>query len=83
MELIAIIRRMDTNGDARIAYTEFAEFVRRGSGGGGGGASASYSSPARASSANRAGTYSSPLKNTSPARRSSANRTSGGGGGFR
>ena len=81
MELIAIIRRMDTNGDARIAYTEFAEFVRRGSGGGG--ASASYSSPARASSANRAGTYSSPLKNTSPARRSSANRTSGGGGGFR
>jgi len=73
MELIAIVRRMDTDGDASVNYSEFSEFVRRGSAAG---ASASYS-PARASSANRAGTYSSPLKNTSPARRSSANRTGG------
>jgi hypothetical protein len=78
MELVAIIRRIDTDGDATVNYSEFAEFMRRGSGGGGGG-SMSRSSPApRASSANRAGTYSSPLKNTSPARRSSANRTGGG-----
>ena len=78
MELVAIIRRIDTDGDATVNYSEFAEFVRRGAGGGGG-ASASMSSPPRVSSANRAGTYSSPLKNTSPARRSSANRTGGGG----
>jgi Ca2+-binding EF-hand superfamily protein len=76
MELVAIIRRIDTDGDANITYSEFAEFVRRGPGGAG--ASMARSSPARASSANRAGTYSSPLKNTSPARRSSANRTGGG-----
>jgi Ca2+-binding EF-hand superfamily protein len=75
MELLAIIRRMDTDGDAILNYSEFAEFVRRGSAGG----AAPRSSPPRASSANRAGTYSSPLKNTSPARRSSANRTGGGG----
>ena len=77
MELVAIIRRIDTDGDATVNYSEFAEFVRRGAGGGG--ASAPRSSPPRASSANRAGTYSSPLKNTSPARGSSANRTGGGG----
>merc|ERR1712166_1184691 len=78
MELIAIIRRMDTDGDASVNFTEFSEFVRRGSAGGAS-ASMSRSSPARPSSANRAGTYTSPLKNTSPARRSSANRTGGGG----
>jgi len=77
MELLAIIRRMDTDGDAVLNYSEFAEFVRRGSGGGGG-ASMARSSPARASSANRsAARNSSPLKNTSPQRRSSANRTGG------
>ena len=84
MELLAIVRRIDTDGDAILNYSEFAEFIRRGSaagGGGGAGASMARSSPARASSANRAGAYSSPLKNTSPARQSSANRTGGRGGG--
>jgi len=52
MELLAIIRRIDTDGDAIINYSEFAEFVRRGAGGGSVGASRS---PARASSANRTG----------------------------
>ena len=28
MELLAIIRRIDTDGNARINYSEFAEFVR-------------------------------------------------------
>ena len=27
-ELLAIIRRMDTDGDARLSYAEFSEFVR-------------------------------------------------------
>ena len=27
-ELLAIVRRMDTNGDAQLDYTEFAEFIR-------------------------------------------------------
>jgi hypothetical protein len=77
MDLIAIVRRIDTSGDATIDTREFAEFVRRGAGGGG------MSSPprGRASSANRSGGgYTSPLKNTSPARQSSANRTGGRGG---
>lgn len=73
MELLAIIRRIDTDGDAIINYSEFAEFVRRGSAGAG--ASMARSSPVRASSANRAGTYSSPLKSSSPARRTSAVRS--------
>jgi len=68
---------MDTDGDAVVNYSEFAEFIRRGSAGGGASASMSRSSPARASSANRTGGRgnTSPLKNTSPARQSSANRT--------
>lgn len=75
MELLAIVRRMDTDGDATVNYNEFAEFVRRGSAGGAG-ASMARSSPARASSANRTNT--SPLKSRgSPARQSSANRTAG------
>jgi len=63
MELLAIIRRFDTDGDAVVNYTEFAEFVRRAfpspSVGG---------SPPRASSANRTAGRgnTSPLKNTSP-----------------
>ena len=28
LELLAIIRRMDTDGDATVNYTEFADFVR-------------------------------------------------------
>jgi Ca2+-binding EF-hand superfamily protein len=71
MELLAIIRRIDTDGDACIIYSEFAEFVRpaipvpR---------SVSYAPPARSSSAYRAGN-SSPLKNTSPVRSFSAQRS--------
>ena len=71
MELLAIIRRIDTDGDACIVYSEFAEFVRpsvpapR---------SVAYSPPVRSSSAYRAGN-SSPLKNTSPSRSFSAQRS--------
>jgi Ca2+-binding EF-hand superfamily protein len=66
MELVAIIRRIDTDGDATVNTSEFAAFMRRGAGG-----SIAPSSPprARASSANRTSGYTSPLKNTSPARR--------------
>jgi Ca2+-binding EF-hand superfamily protein len=78
MELLAIIRRIDTDGDAIVNYSEFAEFVRRGAGGSG---APARSSPARASSANRIGGNSSPLKNSSAARQSSANRTGGRRGG--
>jgi len=53
MELLAIIRRMDTDGDAVIVYSEFSEFVR-----------AAFpaprlapSPPPRPASAARAGTY--------------------------
>ena len=28
IELLAIVRRMDTNGDAQLDYTEFSEFIR-------------------------------------------------------
>ena len=71
MELLAIIRRIDTDGDAVIVYSEFAEFVRpsipapR---------SIACPPPARCSSALRAGN-SSPLKNSSPQRSFSAQRT--------
>ena len=82
MELIAIVRRIDTSGDATIDTSEFAAFMRRGVGGGGGGGMTSSPPRGRASSANRSGGgYTSPLKNTSPARQSSANRTGGGRGG--
>lgn len=74
MELLAIIRRIDTDGDAILNYSEFAEFVRR-----------AYPSPGparpsppspRAASASRGNT--SPLKSRgSPARGGSANRTGG------
>lgn len=73
MELLAIIRRMDTDGDAVIIYSEFAEFVRRAFPSPG----PSRPSPPRASSANRFAGNTSPLKNTSPARGGSANRTGG------
>ena len=73
MELLAIIRRMDTDGDAVLSYSEFAEFVRRAFPSPAGG----RSSPPRASSANRTAGNTSPLKNTSPARGGSANRTGG------
>jgi hypothetical protein len=49
MELLAIIRRMDTDGDAILVYSEFAEFVRP------------ISPAPRATSANRS-SYTSPLK---------------------
>jgi len=77
MELLAIIRRMDTDGDAILVYSEFAEFIRplspipRGSPP----RSSPPRSPIRAASANRS-SYTSPLKSSGAARASSANRTS-------
>ena len=78
MELVAIIRRIDCDGDATVSTSEFAAFMRPGAGG----ASAAPSSPprGRASSANRTSGYTSPLKNTSPARGSSAARSGARGG---
>jgi len=70
MELLAIIRRIDTDGDACITYSEFAEFVR----------SANPaprmvpSPPPRATSASRY-RATSPLKSSSPARAYSASRS--------
>lgn len=70
-ELLAIIRRIDTDGDARLSYSEFAEFMRSS----GGSFAPASSSPARARSAgNRrltSSSYSSPLKASSPPRRTS------------
>lgn len=70
LELLAIVRRIDTDGDAVILYSEWAEFVR-----------AAYpaprplaSTPPRPSSAARYGA-SSPLKSSSPIRPSSAGRS--------
>lgn len=69
LELLAIVRRIDTDGDAIILYSEWAEFVR-----------AAYpaprplaSTPPRPSSAVRFGS-SSPLKSSSPVRAQSASR---------
>ena len=71
LELLAIVRRVDTDGDANIVYSEFAEFVRpivpvpR---------PLSYPPPPRPMSPVRTGT--SPLKTSSPARSYSAGRPS-------
>ena len=92
MELLAMVRRIDTDGDAIILYSEWAEFVR-----------AAYpaprplastpprpasasryrsssplksSSPVRSSSAARVGRYSSPVRPLPPARSISPSRTS-------
>ena len=71
MELLAIIRRIDTDGDSTVTYSEFADFIRplaplpR---------PVTYEPPARYSSPQRM-THSSPLKNTSPARSFSAQRS--------
>ena len=78
MELLAIIRRMDTDGDAILVYSEFAEFVRPLSAVAPRSGSPIRSSPpreARASSANRT-SYTSPLKSSAGARSASVNRTS-------
>jgi Ca2+-binding EF-hand superfamily protein len=71
MELIAIIRRLDTDGDAVISYSEFSEFMRP-----------AYPMPspaqARPSTPPRRSSQmnnSSPLKSSTPARARSANRT--------
>lgn len=69
MELIATVRRIDTDGDANILYSEWAEFLRP--------AFPSprpptSSSPIRSSSPART----SPLKSSSPMRASSPMRTS-------
>lgn len=70
MENLAIVRRMDTDGDAMLVYSEFAEFVRSAF------PSPRPSTPPRPSSASRGA--SSPLKSRgSPVRASSANRTAG------
>jgi len=72
MELLAIIRRMDTDGDAILLYSEWADFLRPAFPA----PRQEYPSPARASSAARH-THSSPLKSRSPMRSTSANRTTG------
>ena len=69
LELLAIIRRMDTDGDATVNYSEFAEFVRPlipvp--------APISYPPPPRPISPVR--TSSSPMRTSSPARAASAGR---------
>ena len=76
-ELLAIIRRMDTDGDSRLSYAEFSDFVR-----------SSYP-PARASAAEsmpraespdnrrsmlQSASYSSPLKSSTLPRAHSAHR---------
>jgi len=73
MELIAIIRRFDTDGDAVISYGEFSDFMRPAF------PSPTPAYPARPSTPPRRSTManSSPLKTSSPARASSANRTAG------
>jgi len=69
MENLAIVRRIDTDGDACVVYSEFAEFIRSAF------PSPRPSTPPRAMSASRGA--SSPLKSSSPMRSSSANRTAG------
>ena len=70
LELLAIVRRIDTDGDATIVYSEFAEFVRpivpvpR---------PLSYPPPPRPMSPVRGGT--SPMRTSSPARSYSAGRS--------
>jgi hypothetical protein len=81
-ELLAIIRRIDTDGDAKLSYTEFTEYLSSGS------SyqlredlakSRSYSQERSTRQIAQTSTYHSPLRNsyTSPARASSANKTSG------
>jgi Ca2+-binding EF-hand superfamily protein len=72
MENLAIVRRMDTDGDACLVYSEFAEFVASAFPSPG---PARSSTPPRNMSASRGA--SSPLKSSSPMRSSSANRTAG------
>ena len=67
-ELLAIIRRIDTDGDARVNYSELAEFLRSAQPSSGGSFSpARTEPPARASSPPPRA--SSPLRPTSPPRR--------------
>lgn len=68
MELLAIVRRIDTDGDAILLYSEWADFLRPSLP-----APRPYTPP-RPSSAVRFGS-SSPLKSSSPIRASSASRT--------
>ena len=73
MELLATVRRMDTDGDAVIVYSEWADFIRAAIPN----PRAAMSSPPRASSP--AMRSASPLRASSPMRSSSANRTAGRG----
>ena len=72
MELLAIIRRIDTDGDACVTYSEFAEFVRPA-------IPAPRPIPSPPPRATSAGRYraTSPLKSSSPARAYSASRSRG------
>ena len=71
-ELLSIIRRVDTDGDARVSYPELAEFLRSCQPSSGGSFSPSRSDPpARATSAGP-GRSSSPLRPSSPIRRESS-----------
>jgi hypothetical protein len=71
LELLAIIRRIDTDGDACVIYSEFAEYIRplvsvaR---------SVSFVPPSRLASPTRMGNTS-PLKSSAPARSYSAERS--------
>jgi Ca2+-binding EF-hand superfamily protein len=69
MELLAIIRRVDTDGDACITYSEFAEFVRSASP-----APRMVPSPPPRAVSSGGYRHSSPLKSSSPARSFSASR---------
>ena len=75
-DLLAIIRRIDTDGDAKISYSEFADALRSPCP-----ASRPVSAPTskdfRSRSANKYGVrkeFSSPMKQTAPARTHSATR---------
>jgi Ca2+-binding EF-hand superfamily protein len=73
MELLAIVRRMDTDGDAILLYSEWADFLRPATPS----PRPAYPSPPRASSPGPRMGSSSPLKSSSPFRSTSANRTAG------
>lgn len=73
MELIAVVRRIDTDGDAILLYSEWADFLRPAN------PSPRPITPPRAASSAGFRSSASPLKNTSPVRASSANKTAASG----
>lgn len=71
MELLAIVRRIDTDGDASITYAEFAEFVRPISPAP---RPLAYAPPPRPASPQRSFASTSPLKSSAAARSMSMER---------